>query len=112
MDLTPEQTALALYNREQVTAAVLNALANRPGVPDPENDQVMKLVIGSTLDGLLAAIAFLAEMSDLYPAPRDRRRFADQCRDGLIKFMKVARNDIAAGLDWGQPPSFAANDPH
>lgn len=98
MQLTNEQLRIAARQRELVTAAVLQSVADVPkGFTDPAQ---LALAAGSVLDGMLAAMAWVAAGSGQYQGMRERRLLADNVRSGLIKFMNLAERDAEKGIDW------------
>lgn len=106
MEITFEKLEDASLNQQLVTAAVLRAVAS---APKPFADVAdLQLALGSTIDGVLAALAWIIEGSSQYPTAREKKRLANHCRDALVKFGHVAERDMAAGEDWeigplGQP---------
>lgn len=52
----------------------------------------------TTIDGLVAAAAMIAETSGLVRSQRDRRELADEMRTAMLKSMKSARDEIGDAL--------------
>jgi hypothetical protein len=107
MQSDQEWLATAALNTQLITATVLRAVASSPKLFSDEAD--LELAIASTTDGILGALAWMLESTGNYPKLRDKRKVADQCREGLIKFMKVADRDIEAGEDWAIGPEGKPN---
>ena len=107
MEITPEKLDAAGVNILLVRSAVLRAIA---AAPKPFYDEAdLKVAMGSTFDGILHALAWIIAGSGQYESMKDRRRLADQCRDGLLKFIKAAQAAQEAGEDWEVGPEGKPN---
>lgn len=52
----------------------------------------------STTDGLIAAVAMIAESSGMFHSQKERRAFAENCRTAILKSMKEARDEADARM--------------
>lgn len=103
MSIKPELLGAAIFQREVITSAVLKAVGDAPkGFTDTDH---IAMAAGSTMDGILAALAWVAAGSQMYQGARERRLFADEVRKGLLKFMSLAEQDAEKGIDWEAGPS-------
>lgn len=94
MQLTEAELEAASVRQMVVMKGALELLAELP------NDPILvpEANIMSTVDGLVGAIAMIAEGSGLVPSQRQKRYFAEQVRVAVMKSMKDARVHMAAEL--------------
>ena len=94
MQLTGAELEAVGARQMVVMRGALELLAELP------NDPILirEANIMSTVDGLVGAIAVVAEGSGLFATPRQKRFFADNVRVAVIKSMKDARVNLAAEL--------------
>ena len=90
MKLTDEEIQAAASNQQLVMATCLKAMLE---LPEPAGIDP-RVVTLSRVDGLLGAIAMLAEDSGMFRSEKERRRFAYECRSGILKSMQTAREDL------------------
>ena len=94
MQLT--QAELEAVSARQV-AVMDGSLRLIAALPDDPN-LIPEANIMSTADGLVGAIAMIAEASGLFPDPRRKRHFADTIRVALMKSMTEARAEVDARM--------------
>jgi hypothetical protein len=92
-DVTPEKLAAYARRQRAVMESVINALNTTPEEPGLEAVESLMLAV----DGLVGAMALIAEGSDLFPQQRDKRKFADNVRTAVLKSMKEMRADLDSG---------------
>lgn len=103
MHLSPLELEAVSARQMAVMDGSLKLIAELPDDPS----LIPAANIMSTVDGLVGAIAMIAEASGLVATPRHKRHFADNVKVAVLKSMKEARAEIAARM-----PEFmeAAND--
>ena len=92
----PTQAELEAVSARQL-AIMDGSLRLIAALPDDPN-LIPEANIMSTVDGLVGAIAMIAEASGLFPDQRRKRRFADNLRVALMKSMKEARAEVEARM--------------
>ena len=103
MQLTQEDLEAVSLRQMTIMDGALKLLGELPDDPN----LCWEANVMSAVDGLVGAIAMMAEASGVASTPRRKRHFADNVRTAVLKSMKEARAEIVARL-----PEFmgAAND--
>jgi len=94
LQLTPEQLEAVSARQATIMDGAMKLVA---ALPDDSN-LVWEASVMSVVDGLVGAIAMIAEASQMHPSQRQKRLFADNVRTALLKSMKVARAEVTASM--------------
>lgn len=103
MQLTQQELEAVSFRQMTIMDGALKLVGELPDDPN----LCWEVNVMSAVDGLVGAIAMMAEASGVAPTQRHKRRFAENVSTAVLKSMKEARAEIEARL-----PEFmgAAND--